>query len=478
MANGYIADGTAEATTGSKTVTFMGVSVALFGLGNPFFQGGAPGVIAAIDLDANTVTLEENWFGASTPGGAAYSVVTLPASTELAEQSRRWLQYFKGPILSIATMYGDAAPGDGDFLSWDDAGQGWEAKTPADVLTALLAGRSTGTGTTVVLSDAPRLTKLGIGMDAVNLLDMTQNQNGTSSAFLLNNDSGGTARGRYVVSNGGSSAQLIHNGITYTPNGLNRADGSLLLGTGAGGVTINASGGTIYMAPNGAETAQFTTIGALAMTGSGTDAPCLGTVNNKFRITTSGNPGYSYSLIDNTNGFSGLSCKRIFINNQADETPGGTPQVLINGNGYSAVHWLDSDAYYIYQNSAARSLRISSGPSLIGVQLSAGAISWSTFSQLEVKTDFEEITGAIGIINAHRLESWLYKVDDPTRQRRVGPYYEDAAAHWPYAASMGPDGKGTVSVADYVPLTMRAIQELDARDADFESRIAALEAAH
>ena len=57
---GYISDGTASATAGDATITFIGVSVALFAQADIFVQGGySPGVIFGIDADACCVTLQQ-----------------------------------------------------------------------------------------------------------------------------------------------------------------------------------------------------------------------------------------------------------------------------------------------------------------------------------------------------------------------------------------------------------------------------------
>lgn len=159
MANGYINDGMATATAGSKTVTFAGVSVSLFRAGWIFQQGGASGTIASLDADAGTATLVENW-GGETSDDAAYTVLIIPDSRVLAETTVRWLEYLNGPILSIAEMMGDDAPDDGETLVWDTAG--WVTTdllasptiTGHPIIEGVTSTGATGTGK-IVFNTAP-----------------------------------------------------------------------------------------------------------------------------------------------------------------------------------------------------------------------------------------------------------------------------------------------------------------------------------
>ena len=129
---GYISDGTASATAGDATITFIGVSVALFAQADIFVQAGYSGVIFGIDTDANTVTLQQAWAG-PTSSAAAYDVVLIPQSTELAETTRRMMEALQGSLLSIVNM----TPEDGQTLVWQD-GQ-WVAHDPYTDAPALAA---------------------------------------------------------------------------------------------------------------------------------------------------------------------------------------------------------------------------------------------------------------------------------------------------------------------------------------------------
>jgi len=356
MANGYINDGTAAATAGSKTVTFAGVSVSLFRAGWIFQQGGASGTIASLDADAGTATLVENW-GGETSDDAAYTVLIIPDSRVLAETTVRWLEYLNGPILSIAEMMGDDAPGDGDMLVGDTGI--WVKKAPADVLADLLTDNSTGTGD-VVRADSPTLSGSLIGPD----------------------------------------------GVTWDSDGIHTP----------------------------------TIIGTMTVS----------------RAVFSGN--VVEGLVSITSSTSNIAL-HIARNSGAGDT--GSLDIDFNSN-----------------NTFLRSLNsfnVISGDSG-GMALAVGATSWGSISERGKKRDIEQIAGATSIIAAHETSLGRY-IDDPDeREKRAFLFYEDAAEHWPAAASS--DGENSlVMKEEYIPLIMAAIKELDARDAVFETRLAALEAA-
>lgn len=242
MAQGYVTTGTAKPVNGSKVVTFTGVSVSLLRPGNPFNQAGYSGTIDSVDADANAVTLVENWAGGSPGGaGAAYSVITIPESAELAQSTRTIMQYLDGPLLSIAEMTGDASPADGDTLVWDTGI--WAAtNSPAFDLTsctglpvssgisglgsgvaALLAGASSGSGgiagtTTPSLHGTVQIVIDSTLTDAVWLVDTKP----AAPSWKFGPGTGGYGLGFYQ-----STSSTIAGGFG--------SDGSFLLGNPAAG---------------------------------------------------------------------------------------------------------------------------------------------------------------------------------------------------------------------------------------------------
>jgi hypothetical protein len=114
---------------------------------------------------------------------------------------------------------------------------------------AMIVNRSTGA--------------VGIGMAPSNVLDITQCVNAAAQVNLLNNNTGAAARMRLSLNNGAGSGDLFHFGASWTTSGINRQNGTLLAGNGAGGLTL-ASGASqpIYFAINNSEVARFGTDGS------------------------------------------------------------------------------------------------------------------------------------------------------------------------------------------------------------------------
>lgn len=103
------------------------------------------------------------------------------------------------------------------------------------------------TPTTASIPFAQGLTSsmpVGIGMTPVNVLDITQTQNNTSIVKILNASAGAAAQAFFQVSNGTHIGYFYINGPSFTPSGIDLADGVVLKSTGAGGLTL--SGSPIY----------------------------------------------------------------------------------------------------------------------------------------------------------------------------------------------------------------------------------------
>jgi hypothetical protein len=108
---------------------------------------------------------------------------------------------------------------------------------------------------------------LGIGMSPVTVLDITQNQNGASIAEILNNSAGTAASAVVEVKNGTSTGIFEQFGSAFTTSGINRQNGTLLSGSGAGGLTLNTSAAQpIYFAVNGTQVGSFTAAGTFTVT--------------------------------------------------------------------------------------------------------------------------------------------------------------------------------------------------------------------
>ena len=151
-------------------------------------------------------------------------------------------------------------------------------------------------------------------------------------------------------------------------------------------------------------------------------------------------------------------------------------KVAIQGNGYTAHHFLDSVAYSIGQNSNARNLKMYSGSnSGIGVQLAAGATSWGTYSDERMKDIIEPITDAINKVSTLRTVIGKYKTDDADKRRSM-MIAQDVQAVLPEATTEDADGMLSLAYTDLIPLLTAAIQEQQALITAQQTAIETLEA--
>lgn len=103
------------------------------------------------------------------------------------------------------------------------------------------------------------------------------------------------------------------------------------------------------------------------------------------------------------------------------------------------------------QQSSANSSGLMSG---IG---SIAGMAMSYFSSEELKTDKQPVDGALDAVNSMPVEEWSYKEGVEDGGRHIGPYAEDF-----HKATGKGDGK-SIPVQDAIGVTMKSVQELDAK---------------
>ena len=135
-------------------------------------------------------------------------------------------------------------------------------------------------------------TLLGVGMAPTNVLDITLNQNATSTISLLNNQAGGGANASVNLSNGTNNASLFMLSQGFGSSGPFQAGYTVL--SSSSGIGINASSGyPILFGINSVEKARFDTSGNL----------CVGTTTATGRLNIGGGSIYnSTSGVFNTAG--------------------------------------------------------------------------------------------------------------------------------------------------------------------------------
>lgn len=172
-----------------------------------------------------------------------------------------------GTTLNAALIAADATV----KANADTAAAAVAGKMPVNNATATgtFTGPDAGTWSSVGLAT---IAKLGVGMTASFILDITQNQNSGSAIALLNNNTGTGAAAELRLANATHVGELIMYGTGWTTSGISRQDGLLLSSPGAGGLTLNTSGSQpIYLGIGSAEKARIGTDGSL-LVGSTTNA--------------------------------------------------------------------------------------------------------------------------------------------------------------------------------------------------------------
>ena len=107
---------------------------------------------------------------------------------------------------------------------------------------------------------------VGIGMTPSNVLDITQSTNGDAVIKILNNNVGSANRCYLYVNNGTGSGTFQHTGVNYSPSSFYRADATLALGNGAGGLTLGTTAAQpIYFGINNAEKMRLDASGNLGL---------------------------------------------------------------------------------------------------------------------------------------------------------------------------------------------------------------------
>ena len=105
---------------------------------------------------------------------------------------------------------------------------------------------------------------VGIGMTPVNILDITQTQDGASIIGFKNASTGTSGRTDLRLYNSSNLGILTLFGTGFTSANVLRSGGVLLQGDGSGGVTLNTGAAQpIYFGINSVEKARFDTGGLL-----------------------------------------------------------------------------------------------------------------------------------------------------------------------------------------------------------------------
>lgn len=233
--------------------------------------------------------------------------------------------------------------------------------TANQVIVSTAAGIYTlSTPQDIATTSTVRFGSVGVGMAPVNIVDVSQSTTGNAIISIKNANGGNAANARLLADNGTSVAQIIQLGTSFTTAGINRSDGMLVTGSGAGGITINTlAAKPIYFGINSVEKMQLDASGNLG----------IGMVPvNVVDITTTQTGAAKVSMLNSSNGVAAAALLRAINDaasaaiigiNSSGFTPAGMDRasgsfVVGTGVGGLSVYTLGAQPIYFGTNSVQR----------------------------------------------------------------------------------------------------------------------------
>ena len=262
-----------------------------------------------------------------------------------------------------------------------------------------------------------------------------------------------------------STGKLTVTGIENTPIGAATASTGAFTTLSATG-TVDFTAGTVgtpSLRFGGDTTTGIYRIGANNLGVSISGAKVLDIASTGLAVTgTLSATGFAYAG------------GRLRINREDSSSEGGQLE-LCNASGNTVAWYFDA-----YGSSSTPTLRIFDA-SAVGVSLVSGSTSWSTMSDINLKTDLQPIVNAVDALKDIRCVTYHLKdKDEPTSRKRIGIIAQDIMGKIDEAIDSShneADGKDYLSVryAELVPHLIKAVQELSEKNKALEARLAALE---
>lgn len=278
------------------------------------------------------------------------------------------------------------------------------------------------------------ITKLGLGMNATNILDITQTQNAASIANIFNGSNGNSAGAEFRATNDvADTFRLLNLGSGFTANGIYQPRRAVLVGDGPGLAITTASAQPLLFGVNGVETGRFGSDGSFL----------LGTTSNggwatQTKLAVEGAFGNGVASFRSTSG----SATPLLLRQDA----GGTPPLTV---------------YY------------SATTSVGSVTTNGTTTSYNTSSDQRLKNNIEDAADAGAIIDALRVRQWDWKSND-THESYGFVAQEEAQVYAP-AVIVGDSDPNMITRqwsrddSKLVPLLVKEIQSLRARVAALEA---------
>ena len=144
-----------------------------------------------------------------------------------------------------------------------------------------------------------------------------------------------------------------------------------------------------------------------------------------------------------------------------------SPHFCITGTGYSALHWLDTNAYNIVTNSASRDIEIRANTN--GVILTPGATAWASNSDIALKENINPLENVLDKIKDYKCVE--YNLKNSPEDKKIGFIAQD----WlnDFSAIINKDKNDMLSMkyTETIPVLLKAIQELKAEVEELKKQI-------
>ena len=148
---------------------------------------------------------------------------------------------------------------------------------------------------------------------------------------------------------------------------------------------------------------------------------------------------------------------KLEVNKGADGST-SAPQFLIQGGAstYGAFHFLDSDAYHIQTNSAARDIEIICNTG--GVNLGPGDTAFSSNSDENLKENIKPLNNVIDKIKNYRCVEYNFK-DDKNKNKKIGFIAQDWQKDFSQVVNKNKEDVLSIKYTETIPVLLKAIQE-------------------
>ena len=143
-----------------------------------------------------------------------------------------------------------------------------------------------------------------------------------------------------------------------------------------------------------------------------------------------------------------------------------SPHFCITGTAYSALHWLDTNAYNIVTNSASRDIEIRANTN--GVILTPGATAWASNSDIALKENINPLEDVLDKIKDYRCVE--YNLKNSPEDKKIGFIAQDWVNDFSPIINKDKNDMLSMKYSETIPVLLKAIQELTAKVKELENK--------